>query len=182
MRLSHRLVLSTIIVMSLCHPATVRSEVVDSTAHGFTVKTVVTIAADEAKVYHDLVANVGVWWDPAHTYSHNARNLSITDKAGGCFCEKLKDGGSVQHMRVVFAEPGKALRMHGGLGPLQALAVDGSLTWELKKSGKGTELTVTYAVGGYRPGGLAALAAPVDNVLREQVMRLQKFIETGKPE
>jgi hypothetical protein len=34
---------------------------------------------------------------------------------------------------------------------------------------------------GYRPGGLAELAAPVDGVLRAQLLRLKSFVETGKP-
>ena len=163
-------------------PLSLRSQIIDSSAHGFTVRTTVIIAAAPEKVYQDLVKHVGQWWSSRHSYSGDARNFSIDDKAGGCFCEKLKNGGSVLHMTVAYADPGRALRMIGGLGPLQALAVNGSLTWEMKKKGEATELDVTYAVGGYSPGGLGSMAIPVDNVLREQVMRFKRFIETGKPE
>jgi hypothetical protein len=37
-------------------------------------------------------------------------------------------------------------------------------------------------VGGYAKGGLENLAGPVDGVLGEQVRRLAKYVETGKPE
>ena len=87
----------------------------------------------------------------------------------------------VKHLDVVFAEPGKFLRMRGALGPLQAMAVTGSLTWKLTKMSSGTEVELTYAVGGYRPGGLQVLAPAVDRVLFSQLTRLKNFIEKGKP-
>jgi hypothetical protein len=70
-------------------------------------------------------------------------------RAGGCFCERLKDGGSVQHLQVVYAAPGKGLRLRGALGPLQMEGVDGTLAWTLKPAEGGTSVTQSYAVGGY---------------------------------
>ena len=32
---------------------------------------------------------------------------------GGCFCERLKDGGGVEHMRVTFVDPGKRIVLTG---------------------------------------------------------------------
>jgi hypothetical protein len=66
---------------------------------------------------------------PSHTFSGNAHNLSIEEKAMGCFCEKLPDGGGVSHMEVVYFAPGKTLRLSGALGPLNTWAapVDGVL-------------------------------------------------------
>ena len=76
-------------------PRLALSDVVDSSAAGFTVKTTVQIQAAPAEVYRKLVFNVGDWWNPQHTFSGDAHNLSIDDKADGCFCEKLANGGSV---------------------------------------------------------------------------------------
>ena len=46
----------------------------------------------------------------------------------------------------------------------------------------GTKLVVTYVVSGYQPGkGFEPLAAPVNQMLTEQVTRLKRFVETGKP-
>ncbi|MGD1043848.1 MAG: SRPBCC family protein [Bacteroidota bacterium] len=153
------------------------AEVKDSSAIGFTIQDTIIIAADPNDVYHSLVADVGHWWDSAHTFSGNASSLSIDDRAGGCFCEKLENGGSVRHLEVVFADPGKTLRMIGGLGPLQAMAVTGSMTWSLSKTDTGTNIKVTYTVGGYRPGGLQKMAPLVDKVMFEQLKRLKEYME-----
>lgn len=157
--------------------STARAEVIDSSAIGFTVKHTVIIASDASDVYHSLVVDVGNWWDSAHTFSGNAHNLFIDDRAGGCFCEKLENGGSVHHLEVVFAAPGKTLRMRGALGPLQSMAVTGSMTWSLFKTDGGTKVEVMYNIGGYLPGGLQTMAPLVDKVLFEQLNRLKEYIE-----
>ena len=155
------------------------AEVKDSSPNGFTIQDSVIIAANPMDVYHSIVEDVGLWWDSAHTFSGNAENLTIDDKAGGCFCEKLNNGGSVRHLEVVFAEPGKTLRMIGGLGPLQSMAVTGSMTWSLSKTNDGAIVKVIYSIGGYRPGGLQKMAALVDKVMAEQLKRLKDFIEAN---
>src|SRR6185436_3288605 len=133
-----------------------RCEILDATPGGFAVKTAVTIAAPRARVYDALLA-VGKWWDPAHSYSGDAKNLSIDARPGGCFCEKLADQGGVQHAMVVLVIPGKTLRLVGGLGPLQGSGLQGSLTFDLTDREGATDVAMTYSVGGYRQGGLAAL-------------------------
>jgi uncharacterized protein YndB with AHSA1/START domain len=126
-----------------------------------------------------VVNNVGDWWNSMHTFSGDAHNLSIDGKAAGCFCEKLPGGGSVRHMEVVYADPGKKLVFSGALGPLQSIAATGSMTMQLSPAGEGTKLTVVYTVTGYLPAGMNTWAAPVDSVLTEQFTRLKSLIETG---
>lgn len=159
-----------------------QAEVVDSTRHGFSIRDTVIVAESPFEVYRHIVKDVGKWWSSAHTWSGRAENLSIDDRAQGCFCEKLENGGSVRHMEVVSASPGSTLRMVGGLGPLQSMAVTGTMTLPLSKSGNGTRVEVTYTVGGYRPGGLGSLAVLVDRVLLEQMIRLKNNIEKRKPD
>jgi hypothetical protein len=149
-----------------------RAEVVESGPAGFTVRHVVTVGVPPAEAYRRLVA-VGEWWAKEHTYSGDARNLTLDARAGGCFCEKLADQGSVMHGQVVLAQPGKALRLVGGLGPLQQLGVAAALTWSLTPTPGGTAVEMIYAVGGYRPGGMDALAGIVDQVLGAQARRYQ---------
>ena len=36
------------------------------------------------EVYDALVGQIGSWWNPEHTYSHDAKNLSIDPRPGGC--------------------------------------------------------------------------------------------------
>ena len=159
-----------------------RAEVVDSSASGFTVKTTMTIAAPPEEVYRKLVRNVGDWWSKDHTFSGDAHNLSIEEKPGGCFCEKLAAGGGVRHMEVVRFAPGKALVMSGALGPLQTMAVAGNMQFQLDGANGGTNLVFTYAVTGYLAGGMNTLAAPVNAVLTEQLTRLKNFVERGDPD
>jgi hypothetical protein len=90
-------------------------------------------------------------------------------------------GGSVQHMVVVNAMPGQMLRLRGALGPLQAMAVDGAMTFALKGDGKLTHLTASYVVGGYSKQGFVEIAMMVGRVFGEQIDRLKLFVETGSP-
>lgn len=161
-------------VLLIAAPAS--AEVVDASATAFTVRTTVTIAKDAGTVYDVFTEHVGEWWDPSHTYSGRSSNLSLAARAGGCFCEQL-EGGGVEHMTVVYAERGKTLRMRGGLGPLQALTVTGVWTLTMQEQNGKTILVSTYAVGGITKDGLTALAPLVDQVMIEQMNRLQRFGE-----
>ncbi len=72
----------------------------------------------------------------------------------------------------------------GARGPFQAKAVDGALAWSLQPaSGGQTDLTLTYVLGGYLalPGGFARWSKAADEMLRDQVARLQKVAEGGRP-
>ena len=162
-------------------PGSARAEVFDKSDAGFTSRNIAIIAARPADVYTCLVRDVGKWWDPQHSYSKDAGNLSIDARAGGYFLEKLPDGGSVLHFTVVNAEPGKMLRLVGAMGPLQASGVSGSLTWQLKPEGEGTSVDLVYVVGGYYPGGFETIAPLADKVLGEQLQRLKAYIERSKP-
>jgi hypothetical protein len=128
-----------------------------------------------------LIRNVGDWWNPEHTYSHDAHNLSIDEKPMGCFCEKLPNQGGIRHMEILYIDPGKVLVMTGALGPLQPLAATGSMTIRFSPAPAGTKLDVNYAVAGYLAGGMASWAAPVDAMLSEQFTRLKAYIEHGNP-
>ena len=150
------------------------------TPNGFLVKFEVNINAPAAKVYDTLVGQIGSWWNPEHTYSHDAQNLSIDARPGGCFCEKLPNGGGIEHLRVVYVAPPQVVRFSGALGPLQASGVAGSMTWKLTGSPDSTRLELFYSVGGFIPGGFEKIAPAVEAMLREQVDRLKLFVETGK--
>jgi uncharacterized protein YndB with AHSA1/START domain len=151
------------------------------TPNGFLVKLEANVSAPKAKVYDALVGQVGSWWNPEHTYSHDAKNLSIDPRPGGCFCEKLPNGGGVEHLRVVYVAPREVLRLSGGLGPLQASGVAGSMTWKLTGDGDNTRVQLSYSVGGLIDGGFDKIAPAVENVLNEQLDRLKLFAETGRP-
>ncbi|QGN54323.1 hypothetical protein [Novosphingobium sp. Gsoil 351] len=155
------------------------AEVVASSEAGFVTRATAEVPADPGATWQKLIAPQ-TWWNRAHTFSGDSANLYLDAQGGGCFCEKLplKDGapgaraGSVAHMRVVYAEPGKALRMVGSLGPLQSEALTGTLTITLKPGGTGTRIVMEYIVGGYMRYKTAEIAPAVDNVLAEQLASL----------
>lgn len=170
------------LVLLLCGLAALPAKAaVDVTPTGFVVRHDVAIGAPPARVYQALVGQVGSWWNPRHSYSGDGANLSIDARPGGCFCERLPNGGGVEHMRVVYVVPAAALRMTGGLGPLQSSGLAGALSWKLSDNGTGTRLEVSYSVGGFMQGGFERMAPAVDGMVGEQVQRLRLFIETGSP-
>lgn len=177
--MSYRLAIG---VVPLVLVAASASATTQTAPNGFVVKLEEVVKAPPDKVYETLTAQVGGWWNPKHTYSGDARNLSIEARPGGCFCERLPGGGGVEHMRVVYDAPGKALRMVGALGPLQGSGLAGSLTFTLSADPGGSKLDVSYSVGGFMEGGFEAISPIVEKVLGEQLQRLKLLIETGKPD
>jgi uncharacterized protein YndB with AHSA1/START domain len=151
------------------------AEVIDATASGFSVAGSVVVEAPPAAVYQALT-EIGSWWSSNHTFSGDAGNLTLDARAGGCWCEHLPGGGSVRHLVVVYADPPRQLRLQGGLGPLQGMAVMGTLTWTLAAVEKGTRIELSYVTVGFVPGGMQQLAEPVDGVLTEQLGRLAQYV------
>lgn len=147
---------------------------------GFVSTHALDIAARPERVFQALTDEVHLWWDAEHSYSGNAKNFYLEARAQGCFCERLEGGGSVAHMQVVFADPGKTLRMSGGLGPLQGMGVAGSMNFLLSPKDTGTRLEYRYEVGGFTAGGLAEIAGPVDQVQLGQLDRLKAYVEGAK--
>jgi uncharacterized protein YndB with AHSA1/START domain len=177
-----RRLLRPLLLLAAAPAAFALAEVAAVTDNGFTSKNVATVPVDPARAYAAVVEQVAKWWDPAHTFSGDSANLSIEVKPQGCFCEKLPNGGFVRHLTVVFAAPGKMLRLEGGLGPFQSLAMAGNMTWTFQPAEKGgTTVELTYTAGGYSPGGFKDLAPIADGVLRGQLERYARLLSTGKP-
>jgi uncharacterized protein YndB with AHSA1/START domain len=160
--------------VSISRPAA--AEVISAGQNGFEIRETVHVAAAPDKAYAALLQPAR-WWSSEHTFSASAANLTLDARAGGCWCETLPDGGSVEHMRVVYVAPGKVLRLRGALGPLQGLGVEGAMTLSVKAAASGTDITISYAAGGYVKDGLDGLSKVVDHVLGEQLERLRKLID-----
>lgn len=175
-RLLRSLAIVTIVTMAGRTPAA--ADVVDADARGFTVSHRVTVAAPRSTAYDAVVNGISLWWSNDHTVSGNAANLYLDAEPQGCFCERLGDGAGLVHMTVTFVNPGVILRLTGGLGPLGLMGVNGNMTFEFDDGDEpGTSLlTLRYAVGGYLADGLDAVAPAVDQVLGEQLERLQRHI------
>ena len=173
-----------------------KAEVVQKTPQGFVVRSSVEVGASPEAVWSTLSAPSG-WWSPEHSFSGSAANFTLDLVPGGCFCEKLpaqaaakagKSGG-VAHMRVVYFEPVRVLRMTGALGPLQSEAVNGVWTITLKsdvalkspgnlKNADGrTRILFEYVVGGFMRYTSDQIAPVVDKVLTGQLLRLAAKVD-----
>ncbi len=166
----------------LAQPAA--AEVVKQGEGSFVTRDAVVVKADPFEAWLALITP-SKWWNSNHTWSADAENLYISAQAGGCFCELLPppEGapesvrrGSAHHMTVVLADPAKALRMRGGLGPLQSEPVDGVLTITLTPTDKGTVIVLEYVVGGYMRFETAEIAKAVDGVMSQQLAGLAKLL------
>ncbi|MEM0926606.1 MAG: ATPase [Planctomycetota bacterium] len=132
------------------------------------------------EAYQKFVSEFSQWYDARHSYSMDARNLSL-DLDDRCMLEKLPDGGFVRHMEIVFHQPGKLIRLAGGLGPLQGMGIQGAMTVSFLPAQEGSQVTLTYVVTGASFLTLDKIAGPVDQVLTEQMTRFQKHCDAVKP-
>lgn len=173
-RLHRRVLLASLTLATALVALPDRAAVVSSGPGGFVLREEVQFAGPPTEAWKHLV-DVGSWWNPQHTYSGDSSNLSITLSPGGCWCEKLANGGFVRHLEVVLAVPDKTLRLVGGLGPLQGIGATGALTFTLRgTSTAATTVVAEYSVSGYSRDGLASLAAAVDEVLAGQMTRFAR--------
>ncbi len=186
-----RIILVAAALAALSSPAT--AEVKATSDTGFNVVHIASVKATPDEIWKRLLAPKN-WWSNAHSWSGSSAGFYIDAQANGCFCElfqetgadgKLKTTGSVEHMRIIFAQPGKVLRMQGALGPLQSEAVIGTLTiaMEPTKDGAHTKLSFSYVVGGYMRYKVPEIAPAVDKVLAEQFLSLlSPFAPEDAPE
>jgi hypothetical protein len=158
------------------------AEVTRTTDNSFVSRNEVVVKATPKEVWLALITPSG-WWQSAHTWSGDAKNLSLMPQAGGCFCETIPEvdepgrftlEGSVEHMRVVQAYPEAALRMVGSLGPLQSEPVTGVLTIVLSKHERGTRIVFEYNVGGSMRYEIPVISKAVDGVMAAQLASLAK--------
>lgn len=158
---------------------TASAAVVSASANGFEVRETVNLVVPPEAAMSSF-AELPKWWDPEHTYSGNAANLSFNVSPGGCFCERFPDGGGIEHMRVTYVDPGKRIVLTGSLGPLLYEATTGVMDVQVKRAEGGSQLTLDYRAAGFANGGGEKLAIAVDEVLREQMNRLRAYA-TARP-
>lgn len=161
-------------ILGVCFLASPASaKVLHSGPNGFSVSHETTVAAEPRQAF-DKFLDIGGWWDKDHTFSGDARNMTIELKPGGCWCEALPDGGFVKHMEVASAAPGARIVFHGGLGPMHTMAASGAMMVTFTKSGEGTRIKLVYSVAGYDNNQFKGLAGAVDGVLAAQLARYRQ--------
>ncbi len=162
---------SLFLLLACLLPAPAAAEVKSASAGSFSLEHRASVRLPPAELFARF-GQIGSWWDPQHSYSGQAGNLTLELKAGGCFCERLPNGGGIEHLRVVYVEPGKRIVLTGALGPLLFDAVHGVMDVQIRPSAAGSDLVLTYKAAGFAGGGADKVAPAVDRVLGEQVRRL----------
>ena len=162
-----------IVLSMLASPAA--AEVVSAGPNGFHVRHSVQMVVPTDKAFSGF-GQVATWWNKDHTYSGDSTNMSLALSPGGCFCERLPNGGGIEHMRVAYIDPGKRVVLTGSLGPLLYEATAGVMDLQFERSGGGSKVTMDYKVGGFANGGAEKLAPLVDGVLGEQFKRYREYV------
>lgn len=153
------------------------AEVVERSADHFVLRYAVP-ARGSPEDFINALEHIGEWWNPSHTYSGDARNLSLMLDVGTCFCEAMPDGSTFDHGGVEEYDPETGVLIDAALGPLRGKTTLSS--WSIGWTGvnHGWELVMTYVVRGE---GLGAMADGVDAVMGEQFLRMVHFVEYGEP-
>lgn len=160
--------------LALLTAAPASAEIVSRGENAFTLRFAVGVEAAR----EDIVAAVGripAWWDPAHTYTGDGANLSLTFEPGGCWCERLADGTVFEHARIVSISD-EAVVMNAPLGPLNGRATQADLTWSVGPETPQARVSLEFVVAG---PGVGALADPVHAVMQQGFGRYIDFIEAG---
>lgn len=160
--------------------APARAEVVSRTETGFVIRLASEVTAAQADAWKTILTPAQ-WWQSEHTFSGDAVNLTLDPQVGGCFCEVLprpegapvtQKPGGVQHMRIIYIEPPRALRLSGALGPLQSEALAATMTITVKPTEKGSRVLFEYVVGGFMRYKVDEIAPAVDRMLTTQLASL----------
>jgi hypothetical protein len=160
----------------LAAPAPASAEVVSASANGFEVQESVQLVAPPAQAWNAL-EQVDRWWDPEHTYSGKAANMRLALSVGACLCEMFEQtGGGIEHLRVVYVDPGKRAILTGSLGPLLYEATSGVMDFKIERIASGARVTMNYRVAGFYKAGADQLAPLVDKVLAEQMKRYRVYV------
>ena len=151
------------------------AEVVSAGPNGFHVRQSVQIVIPTDSAYSGF-GRVAEWWNKEHTYSGDSANLSMALNPGGCFCERLPNGGGIEHMRVSYLDPGKRIVLTGPLGPLLYEATAGVMDMKFERTASGSKITMDYKAAGFANGGAEKLAPLVDGVLADQFRRYREYV------
>ena len=153
------------------------AEVVSASDHGFEIKHSVNLVIAQPEAFAAF-GRIGQWWSNEHTYSGDAKRMSLQLRPGGCFCEPLDGGGGVEHMRVAYLQPGERVVLTGSLGPLLYEATSGVMDVKVERIAGGSRVTISYRAAGFANGGAAGMAPLVDQVLGEQIKRFRVYAAT----
>jgi uncharacterized protein YndB with AHSA1/START domain len=140
-----------------------------------TIEKEITVAAPPLEAWNAFTGDVSGWWD--HHFSEKPLRLVIDRKPGGAFWEIFdKEGHGVKHAEVIYADPGKELRMRGPLG-FSGMAVDLVMSFHFQAEGEGTKVHFTLNALGQLDG--EAVQA-LDRVWDHFLGNYQAYVAAGQ--
>jgi len=163
-----------LLLLSALMAAPASAEVIHSDPSSFVIKHRLIVPVD-AETSFDALLHPERWWSPEHTWSGDAKNLSLEPRVRGCWCERWPDA-EVEHGRVIFIKKNAQLRLQGALGPLQDMAVNAVLDYTLTQGKDGTQIDMMYRVTGADSSQLDVVSSAVDNVMVQQMDRLKAHL------
>lgn len=147
------------------------AEVVSTSATGFRLQHEATSPLAPDALWARLM-EPATWWDGDHSYSGDAANLSLGDKAGDYWREDWAEG-SVIHGQILVVKSGEELLLSAPFGPL--VETGAACVWKIQiqpSEDGGTVITSTHLIAGSPGTGLEELAGPVDFVMSNGINRL----------
>jgi len=139
-----------------------------ASASGFHIRVETVLPVDKATAWEQFI-HPQRWWNAEHSWFGKRANFSLSPVAGGCLCE-IQGDSSVQHLTVATVIPGERMVLLGGLGPLQAMGLNGAASFSFETVEPGhTRVVHDYRVSGYNPNGFTQLAPIVASVQQLQL-------------
>lgn len=151
------------------------AEIVSRSENAFTLRYAIGAEIDPGDI-PGAMEDVGQWWDDAHTYSGDAKNITVDLTPGGCWCEKLEDGTDFDHGRTVSVAPDRIV-FEAPFGPLRGKTTKAELAVTWPGVNRGWEPTWTFTVEG---PGVGAMADAVDGVMQAGYRRWLHYLEYGE--
>lgn len=168
-RCKRAVLVSAVLAVSLI--ASAHGEVVSSSDTHFVLRHEGQSARSVDEMWQRLT-EPATWWHPDHTFSGDAKNLSLEPEAGGLWSETW-EGGSVAHGRVLTVHAGRVLRMDAPFGPLQELGAYTVWTITITAGEAGGTVVVFDEVSSAPPNtNMGEVAKAVDFVKTEAMSRL----------
>lgn len=151
------------------------AEVVGVNGNGFHIRVSTELPVGRDRAWEQFV-HPERWWNAEHSWFGKRANFSLTPIAGGCLCESQGDS-SVQHLTVATVIAGERMVLLGGLGPLQAMGLDGAASFSFEEvAPERTRVIHDYRVSGYSESSFEPLAQAVAGVQQLQLDALARSL------
>lgn len=134
---------------------------------GLTIENTAWVDADPQAVWKAFVEDADKWWPDEAAWRAGEGDATIVP-----FPPR-----GVANLRVLSVEPGRLMRLHDDVGPLQGMGEQhGALEWRFVEENGGTRITLCYGTHDYLPDDISELASAVEEVQAERLQGLARYV------